>query len=126
MRTAGHVEYRFKPAFARADGEDFAIGRIDRIDFSQQVAHVASTAVPPASIDFLRRFVDAGTSPICGNSICQDRRFLWRYMPKLEAYFHYRNLDVSSVKELAVRWYPNLIKTMPSKRSTPLCSRSSR
>ncbi|MFP5383499.1 MAG: oligoribonuclease [Gammaproteobacteria bacterium] len=63
-----------------------------------------------ATIDFLRRFVDAGSSPMCGNSICQDRRFLWRHMPKLEAFFHYRNLDVSSVKELAVRWYPELVR----------------
>lgn len=63
-----------------------------------------------ATIDFLRKHVEAGSSPMCGNSICQDRRFLWRHMPKLEAFFHYRNLDVSSIKELAVRWYPELVK----------------
>lgn len=71
------------------------------------------------TIDFLRQFVDAGSSPMCGNSICQDRRFLWRHMPKLEAFFHYRNLDVSSVKELAVRWYPELVKGI-RKNSTHL------
>ena len=51
-----------------------------------------------------------GESPICGNSICQDRRFLFRHMPTLEAYFHYRNLDVSTVKELANRWAPQIAK----------------
>lgn len=60
------------------------------------------------TIAFLQQWVPANTSPICGNSICQDRRFLYRYMPKLEAYFHYRNLDVSTVKELAARWAPQL------------------
>ncbi len=57
-------------------------------------------------IEFLRQFVAAGKSPMCGNSICQDRRFMARYMPDLEAYFHYRNLDVSVFKELARRWKP--------------------
>jgi len=62
------------------------------------------------TIEFLEQFVDAGVSPMCGNSICQDRRFLSRQMPKLEAFFHYRNLDVSSVKEIAKRWRPELLK----------------
>jgi oligoribonuclease len=60
------------------------------------------------TLDFLRRWVPPGESPICGNSICQDRRFLARCMPELEAYFHYRNLDVSTLKILAERWAPNL------------------
>lgn len=60
------------------------------------------------TITFLKQWVSAGKSPMCGNSICQDRRFLARYMPKLEAYFHYRNLDVSTLKELASRWRPDL------------------
>lgn len=60
------------------------------------------------TLAFLSQYVPKGQSPICGNSICQDRRFLARYMPELEAYFHYRNLDVSTIKELARRWYPNL------------------
>lgn len=59
-----------------------------------------------ASIDFLRQWAEPGKSPMCGNSICQDRRFLFRLMPQLEAWFHYRNLDVSTVKELALRWAP--------------------
>jgi len=62
------------------------------------------------TLDFLRELVPAGASPICGNSICQDRRFLARLMPELEAYFHYRNLDVSTLKELALRWAPRTLE----------------
>lgn len=58
------------------------------------------------TLDFLVQWLPAGVSPMCGNSIGQDRRFLLRYMPQLEAFFHYRNLDVSTVKELAARWAP--------------------
>lgn len=58
------------------------------------------------TIAFLEQWVPAGKSPICGNSICQDRRFLYNYMPELERYFHYRNIDVSSIKELTRRWAP--------------------
>ena len=61
-------------------------------------------------LDFLVQHVPSRTSPICGNSICQDRRFLARTMPRLEAYFHYRNLDVSTLKELVKRWKPDLAK----------------
>src|SRR6266849_5303749 len=61
-------------------------------------------------LDFLGRHVPKQTSPMCGNSICQDRRFLARHMPRLEAYFHYRNLDVSTLKELARRWKPDIAK----------------
>src|SRR5699024_12649520 len=60
------------------------------------------------TLAFLKEWVPANASPICGNSICQDRRFLYRHMPKLEAYFHYRNLDVSTIKELAARWAPEV------------------
>jgi oligoribonuclease len=60
------------------------------------------------TVAFLAQWVPAGASPMCGNSICQDRRFLWRGMPQLEAFFHYRNLDVSTVKELAKRWRPDV------------------
>jgi len=62
------------------------------------------------TLEFLRQWVPAGASPMCGNSICQDRRFLARLMPDLEAYFHYRNLDVSSVKELIRRWSPGVLE----------------
>lgn len=63
-----------------------------------------------AVIDFLRAYVPKGKSPMCGNTICQDRRFLARTMPTLEAYFHYRNLDVSTLKELAKRWKPSVLE----------------
>jgi oligoribonuclease len=62
------------------------------------------------TMDFLTRWVPAGKSPMCGNSICQDRRFLHRLMPRLEKFFHYRNLDVSVPKELARRWAPEICK----------------
>ena len=70
-----------------------------------------------ATIEFLESYVDANTSPMCGNSICQDRRFLYRYMPELEKYFHYRNLDVSTIKELGRRWAPDVIKGVKKKGS---------
>jgi len=69
---------------------------------------VSEDAAADAVIAFLKQYVPAGKSPMCGNSICQDRRFLANYMPKLEAFFHYRNLDVSTLKELAKRWKPGL------------------
>ncbi len=62
------------------------------------------------TVIFLEQFVDAGVSPMCGNSICQDRRFLSRQMPALEAFFHYRNLDVSSINEIAKRWRPEILE----------------
>ena len=60
------------------------------------------------TIVFLQQWVPAGASPMCGNTICQDRRFMARHLPRLEAYFHYRNLDVSTLKELAKRWRPDV------------------
>ncbi|MGZ5031118.1 MAG: oligoribonuclease, partial [Methylobacter sp.] len=60
------------------------------------------------TLAFLKQWLPENTSPMCGNSIGQDRRFLYRYMPNLEAYFHYRNIDVSTVKELAARWAPHI------------------
>jgi len=62
------------------------------------------------TLNFLRQYVSAGKSPMCGNSICQDRRFMARLMPELEAFFHYRNLDVSTLKELASRWKPEVLE----------------
>jgi len=69
------------------------------------------------TIEFLEKYVPKGVSPMCGNSICQDRRFLARLMPDMEAYFHYRNLDVSSVKELAARWRPDLLPGFKKKNT---------
>lgn len=69
------------------------------------------------TLEFLQKYVPANVSPMCGNSICQDRRFMARCMPELEAYFHYRNLDVSSLKELARRWAPQVEKAFKKKSS---------
>jgi oligoribonuclease len=81
-------------------------GLIDKVK-----ASVYSEAqVERMMIDFLSRHVPSGVSPMCGNSICQDRRFLARWMPGLEAFFHYRNLDVSTLKELVRRWKPEVYK----------------
>lgn len=66
--------------------------------------------VEAQSLAFLKHHVPTGKSPMCGNSICQDRRFMVRYMPQLETYFHYRNLDVSTLKELCKRWTPEIAK----------------
>ena len=71
-----------------------------------RASSVDEAAAEREVIAFLKRYVPAGKSPMCGNSICQDRRFLARTMPALEAFFHYRNLDVSTLKELARRWKP--------------------
>jgi len=62
-------------------------------------------------LEFLPRYVPAGKSPLCGNTISQDRRFMFKYMPRLEAYFHYRNLDVSTLKELSLRWKPEVYRS---------------
>jgi len=81
-------------------------GLIDRVKASTTTEADAELEL----IAFLKKYVPAGKSPMCGNSICQDRRFMVRGMPKLEAFFHYRNLDVSTLKELCRRWKPELIK----------------
>jgi oligoribonuclease len=80
-------------------------GLIDRV----KAATENEAAVEAELIAFLAQHLPASTSPMCGNSICQDRRFLARHMPKLEAFFHYRNLDVSTLKELAKRWKPGIM-----------------
>lgn len=80
-------------------------GLIERVKASTITEADAESAI----VDFLKHFVPSGKSPMCGNTICQDRRFMARGMPKLEAFFHYRNLDVSTLKELCRRWKPELI-----------------
>ena len=81
-------------------------GLIERVRASDLDEAKAETL----ALEFLAQFLPAGASPLCGSSICQDRRFLARWMPRLEAYFHYRNLDVSTVKELVRRWKPEVMK----------------
>ena len=80
-------------------------GLIDRV----RETGVTYAEAESRTLEFLEQWVPGGTSPMCGNSICQDRRFLARLMPDLEAFFHYRNLDVSSVKELIRRWAPAVL-----------------
>ncbi|WP_317178403.1 oligoribonuclease [Pectobacterium sp. HCp5_1] len=82
-----------------------ASGLTDRVKASTMDERAAELE----TLAFLQKWVPAGKSPICGNSIGQDRRFLFRYMPELEAYFHYRYLDVSTLKELARRWKPEIL-----------------
>ncbi len=84
-------------------------GLIDKVKASA----LTEADVETAALAFLREYVPAKASPMCGNSICQDRRFLARWMPALEEYFHYRNLDVSTLKELARRWKPDVLKGVP-------------
>lgn len=81
-------------------------GLINRVKASATTEADAEAQV----IEFIRKYLPKGASPMCGNSIGQDRRFLVKYMPRLEAYFHYRNLDVSTLKELAKRWRPEVYK----------------
>lgn len=109
-----------------AEGPEFAIAHplstLEGMDHWNRTQHrksglwqrVLEQGVPLAEAEartlaFLREWVAAGASPMCGNSICQDRRFLHRLMPALEAHFHYRNLDVSTLKELARRWAPEVL-----------------
>ena len=84
-------------------------GLIDKVKAST----LDEAAVESAALAFLTQHVGAKLSPMCGNSICQDRRFLARWMPRLEEWFHYRNLDVSTLKELVRRWKPELMKGIP-------------
>lgn len=81
-------------------------GLVDKV----RASTLDENTIEEKCIAFLKQYVKANTAPMCGNSICQDRRFMARYMPKLEAYFHYRNVDVSTIKELCKRWQPELIK----------------
>ena len=91
-------------------GQSGLTQRVRESDISEREAEQQTIA-------FLMEYVDKGSSPMCGNSIGQDRRFLYRYMPELEAFFHYRNLDVSSVKELARRWRPDVLSSLRKKGS---------
>ncbi|MCO5096113.1 MAG: oligoribonuclease [Rhodocyclaceae bacterium] len=86
-------------------------GLVDRVRASQADEAMATARL----LEFMRQYVPERASPMCGNSICQDRRFMARWLPGLEAYFHYRNLDVSTLKELARRWKPEVYKGVVKK-----------
>ncbi|QLB20481.1 oligoribonuclease [Vespertiliibacter pulmonis] len=92
-----------------------ANGLIERVKQSK----LNERAAELQTLDFLKKWVSKGASPICGNSIAQDKRFLYKYMPDLADYFHYRHLDVSTLKELATRWKPEIFNQF-SKKNTHL------
>jgi oligoribonuclease len=96
----------------RQHGGSGLLGRV-------RASEISAAAAEQQTIAFLSAHVAPGASPMCGNSICQDRRFLARWMPALEKFFHYRNIDVSTLKELAARWHPHL-SPAPEKRSAHL------
>lgn len=88
----------------KTHGESGLVKRVQESDTDARAAELKT-------IEFLKQYVEKGKSPLCGNSIHQDRRFLVKYMPELEAFFHYRNIDVSTVKELAKRWKPEVVES---------------
>ena len=88
-------------------------GLIERV----KASCVSETEATQQTLEFIQQWVGAGESPMCGNSIGQDRRFLYRYMPELEKYFHYRNIDVSTLKELARRWSPDIFEAVQKKET---------
>ena len=105
QRLAGMDEWN-----TRTHTESGLVNRVRESEVDERQAELATIA-------FISRFVPGNHSPLCGNSVCQDRRFLANYMPELESYLHYRNLDVTSVKELAVRWNPGILEGF-SKKNT--------
>lgn len=112
------------PIFAISQTEEMLLGMDDwntkQHNRSGLVERVRNSTIDEQTaeaetLEFIMRLVPPNRSPMCGNSICQDRRFLYRHMPKLEQYFHYRNLDVSTVKELAKHWKPEIVKLFKKK-----------
>jgi oligoribonuclease len=116
--TDKHLEVLAEGPVIAVHQEDAVLARMD--DWNQrqhggsgltarvQASRIDTAQAEVSTLEFLRPWVEPGRSPMCGNSICQDRRFLARLMPELERYFHYRNLDVSTLKELAQRWAPQV------------------
>lgn len=92
--------------------DEWCTNQHGRSGLTQRVrdSQVSEDQAQAETLQFLEQWVEPGQSPMCGNSICQDRRFLYRYMPALESFFHYRNLDVSTLKELARRWKPQALE----------------
>jgi len=115
-----------------AEGPDLAIHHSDRVlskmdewcvhqhglsGLTQRVkkSKITTAKAEKLTLEFLKEYVPEAKSPMCGNTICQDRRFLYNYMPELEKYFHYRNFDVSVLKIIARRWYPHIAKGLHKK-----------
>ncbi len=101
-----------QPELELAKMDDWNVNQHGKSGLTARVraSTVSEAEAEAQTLAFLRHWVPAGKSPICGNSICQDRRFLARWMPALEKHFHYRNLDVSTLKELCTRWSPEIAK----------------
>jgi oligoribonuclease len=99
-----HPEAAIRTMEAWSKSQHGASGLLDRVKASSYGCQKAEGEI----LAFLSKYCEKGRSPLCGNSIWQDRRFLIKHMPRLEEFFHYRNIDVSSIKELVKRWYPSL------------------
>lgn len=110
LLATGPVLAIFQPESLLAAMDDWNLKHHSESGLLERVRSVgvSEREAEARTLEFLQRWVPAGASPMCGNSVCQDRRFLYRHMPRLEAYFHYRNLDVSTLKELARRWAPKV------------------
>ena len=109
LLAEGPVMALNQPESVLAAMDDWNMNQHTRSGLLQRVrgSEFSESDAEKLTLEFLRKYVAAGVSPMCGNSICQDRRFLYRHMTELEKYFHYRNLDVSTVKELVKRWTNN-------------------
>lgn len=106
-----------QPGDVMSNMDEWCVKTHGKSGLTQRVktSNITESEAELRTIDFLKEHCDPNTSPMCGNSICQDRRFLYRYMPRLEDFFHYRNLDVSTLKELAARWAPDVIRGIKKK-----------
>lgn len=124
--TDAHLTRRIEGPVLVIHQNDDLLGKMDKWNTSTHGKSGLTDKVKAATMDeaeaeqillqFLSQYVPKGSTPMCGNSIGQDRRFLARYMPKLEAFFHYRNLDVSTLKELSKRWAPGVYKSFKKKQ----------
>ncbi|RFA28216.1 oligoribonuclease [Alkalilimnicola ehrlichii] len=108
----GPVLAIYQPEEVLAGMDEWNTNQHGKSGLTQRVreSEISEAEAEAQTLAFLRQYVPAKASPMCGNSICQDRRFLHRCMPELERYFHYRHLDVSTIKELAKRWAPDVMK----------------
>lgn len=107
----------FQPESVLSAMDEWNTTHHGRSGLTERVRHssITEAQAEQVMVEFLQAWLPANKSPMCGNSICQDRRFLAKHMPELERYFHYRNLDVSTLKELAKRWYPAIAKNYKKK-----------
>jgi len=112
IHQSDEVLANMNPWCVKQHGESGLVDRVKASDFTVEQAE-------QQTLDFIKQYVPADQSPLCGNSVHQDRHFMYRYMPELANYFHYRNLDVSTLKILAQRWAPEVYKGM-TKESTHL------